>query len=74
MPPPQSTVFFIRAAPLTFALLWSSGFIAAKYAVANADPFTFLVVRFAATIVILGSIRLPVVRPGRLARATPGTA
>jgi len=58
MPPPQSTVFFIRAAPLTFALLWSSGFIAAKYAVANADPFTFLVVRFAATIVILGSIAL----------------
>lgn len=56
MPSPQLTAFFIRAAPLTFALFWSSGFIVAKYAVLDADPFTFLVARFAATIVILASI------------------
>ena len=56
MPSPQLTAFFIRAAPLTFALFWSSGFMAAKYAVSDADPFTFLVVRFVATIVILASI------------------
>jgi drug/metabolite transporter (DMT)-like permease len=56
MPSPQLTAFFIRAAPLTFALFWSSGFIVAKYAAPDADPFTFLVARFGATIVILASI------------------
>jgi drug/metabolite transporter (DMT)-like permease len=56
MPSPQLTAFFIRAAPLTFALFWSSGFMVAKYAAPDADPFTFLVVRFVATIVILASI------------------
>ena len=56
MPSPQLTAFVIRAAPLTFALFWSSGFMVAKYAVPDADPFTFLVVRFVASIVILALI------------------
>ena len=42
-----------HAAPLTFALLWSSGFIVAKYAAPDADPFTFLSVRCGSTIVVL---------------------
>ncbi len=42
MPSAHSTSFLIRATPLTFALLWSSGFIVAKYAAPYADPFTFL--------------------------------
>jgi len=54
--PPPPTTAWIRAAPLTFALLWSSGFIVAKYAAPDADPFTFLVVRFALTAIILGLI------------------
>ena len=45
MPSPQVTAFLIRATPLTFALLWSSGFIVAKYAAPDADPFTFLIAR-----------------------------
>ena len=56
MPSPQLTSFFIRAAPLTFALLWSSGFIVAKYAAPYAGPFTFLTVRIATTIVALALI------------------
>jgi drug/metabolite transporter (DMT)-like permease len=56
MPSQPLTVFFIRAAPLTFALLWSSGFIVAKYAAPDADPFTFLTVRFGVTILALGLI------------------
>src|SRR5215470_6958810 len=56
MPSAQSTQFLIRAAPLTFALLWSSGFIVAKYAAPDADPFTFLTVRFGTTIVLLALI------------------
>ena len=53
MPSQRLTTFFIRAAPLTFALLWSSGFIVAKYAAPDADPFTFLTVRCGSTIVVL---------------------
>jgi drug/metabolite transporter (DMT)-like permease len=44
---------FIRATPLTFALLWSSGFIVARYAAPDADPFTFLVARFVGAGLIL---------------------
>ena len=47
------TQILVRAAPLTFALLWSSGFIVAKYAAPDADPFTFLTVRFGSAILIL---------------------
>src|SRR5215470_5314339 len=53
MPSPQLTRFFVRAAPLTFALLWSSGFIVAKYAAPDADPFTFLTARFGSATLIL---------------------
>ena len=58
MPPKQSTAFLIRAAPLTFALFWSSGFIVAKYVAPDADPFTFLAVRFALTILLLALIAI----------------
>jgi drug/metabolite transporter (DMT)-like permease len=58
MPPQRKpfsplTQFFIRATPLTFALLWSSGFIVAKYAAPDADPFTFLTARFGSAALIL---------------------
>jgi drug/metabolite transporter (DMT)-like permease len=58
MPSRQSTSLLIRAAPLTFAFLWSSGFIVAKYAAPDAEPFTFLIARFGATSVILALIAL----------------
>ncbi len=44
MPSQQATAFFIRVAPLSFAFLWSSGFIVAKYAAPDADPFTFALI------------------------------
>ena len=40
---------FIRLAPLLFVLLWSTGFIAAKYSMEYADPFVFLCLRFTLT-------------------------
>ena len=40
-------------APLAFVLLWSTGFIVAKYAAPHAPPLTFLLYRFAGVIVIL---------------------
>ena len=45
--------FFVRLAPLIFVVLWSTGFIAAKYSMANADPFVFLCLRMTITAVIL---------------------
>ena len=60
-----SHALFIRLAPLLFVLLWSTGFIAAKYSMANADPFVFLCLRFSITtlalvpIIVLTGARLP---------------
>jgi len=45
--------FFVRAAPLLFVMLWSTGFIAAKYSMANADPFVFLCLRMTITAIVL---------------------
>ena len=48
-----SHLLYLRLAPLLFVLLWSTGFIAAKYSMANADPFVFLCLRFSITTLIL---------------------
>lgn len=44
---------FIRLSPLIFVSLWSTGFIAAKYSMMNADPFVFLCLRFTLTAIVL---------------------
>jgi drug/metabolite transporter (DMT)-like permease len=43
--------------PLAFVLLWSTGFIVAKYAAPHAPPLTFLLWRFAVVVAVL----LPVI-------------
>ncbi len=43
----------IRSAPLIFVVLWSTGFIGAKYGTNHAEPFTFLALRFGLTLAIL---------------------
>lgn len=43
----------IRLVPIVFVLLWSTGFIGARYAMPWAEPFAFLAVRFGLTIVLL---------------------
>lgn len=43
----------LRVAPLIFVSLWSTGFIAAKYSMQNADPFVFLCLRFSITAIAL---------------------
>ncbi len=40
----------IRLAPLFFVVLWSTGFIAARYSMNNADPFVFLCLRYSITV------------------------
>ena len=44
---------FIRVAPLLFVMIWSTGFIAAKYSMDNADPFVFLCLRMSITAIVL---------------------
>jgi drug/metabolite transporter (DMT)-like permease len=44
------------AMPGLFVLLWSTGFIGAKYGLPYVEPFTFLALRFALVIVLLGAV------------------
>lgn len=44
---------WLAVMPLAFVLLWSTGFIVAKYAAPHAPPLTFLLYRFAGAIAIL---------------------
>lgn len=41
------------AAPLMFVLLWSTGFVGAKYGLPYAEPFTFLAIRLAIAAALL---------------------
>lgn len=49
---PRDTPWLSLAPPL-FVLLWSSGFIGAKYGLPYAEPLTFLLIRFALVTAIL---------------------
>jgi drug/metabolite transporter (DMT)-like permease len=53
-----SQALLLRVAPLIFVSLWSTGFIAAKYSMQNADPFVFLCLRFTITAAALIPILL----------------
>ena len=48
-----SSPLFLRAVPLVFTFLWSSGWIVAGYSAQYADPLTFLSVRFASAGILL---------------------
>lgn len=56
--PAPSTLkrFMIAAAPIAFVLLWSTGFLGAKYGMPHAEPFTFLAYRFAITTLLFAGI------------------
>ncbi|MCK5932987.1 MAG: DMT family transporter [Fulvimarina manganoxydans] len=47
---------FIGLFPPLFVLLWSTGFIGARYAMPYAEPFTFLALRFALALAILAGL------------------
>src|SRR3984893_2635668 len=51
-----------RAAPAIFVVLWSTGFIATKYVVRNADPLTYLAIRMA-LVVLLMAVIAAIARP-----------
>src|ERR1700676_4659340 len=43
-----------RAAPAIFVVLWSTGFVATKYVLRDADPLTYLTIRMAVVVVLRG--------------------
>jgi len=45
-----------RAAPATFVVLWSTGFIATKYVLHNAEPLTYLAIRMALVVALMAVI------------------
>jgi drug/metabolite transporter (DMT)-like permease len=45
-------------APAVFVLIWSTGWIVAKYAAPHADPLAFLALRFACAFALMGLIAL----------------
>lgn len=48
----------LPAFPAVFVLLWSTGFIGARYAMPHAEPFTFLVLRFVLALALLAPVAL----------------
>ena len=59
-------------APVAFVLLWSTGFVGAKYGLPYAEPFTFLALRLAIAAALLGAAA--VCTGGRVTRAQLGRA
>lgn len=52
----SSKKLMIAASPPAFVLLWSTGFLGAKFGMPHAEPFTFLAYRFALTAVLFAII------------------
>jgi len=59
----DSQALFLAVTPGLFVLLWSTGFIGAKLGLPYAEPLTFLLVRFACVIGLLGLLALILRRP-----------
>src|ERR1700710_717590 len=51
-----------RAAPAIFVVLWSTGFIATKYVLHNAEPLTFLAIRMVLVVALMAVI-VAIARP-----------
>ena len=60
-----------RAAPAIFVVLWSTGFIATKYVIHNAEPLTYLAIRMALVVGIMAVI-VAIARPAWPNRAEIG--
>ena len=54
MTAPAKDTAWLRAMPWVFVLIWSTGFIVARYGMPHAPPFTFLLIRYLLSIVCFG--------------------
>lgn len=53
----------LQAAPAVFVLLWSTGFIGAKFGLPYVEPLTFLAIRFASVATLLSLLAIAQRRP-----------
>ena len=51
---PGSAELMLRWMPAVFVLIWSTGFVVARYGMPHAPPFTFLSLRFALSLLAFG--------------------
>ncbi|WP_020558940.1 DMT family transporter [Thiofilum flexile] len=58
MPTTQFSQLWLQAMPLLFVILWSTGFIGAKFGLPHADALAFLSIRYAWVIVLMTGIAL----------------
>ncbi len=58
MPTTQINPLWLKAMPLLFVVLWSTGFIGAKFGLPHADALAFLSVRYALVIVLMTALAL----------------
>ncbi len=59
---------WLAAMPLVFVVIWSTGFIVAKYGLPDAPPLTFLLLRFAGVLMVLLPLVLLMRAPWPLGR------
>jgi drug/metabolite transporter (DMT)-like permease len=59
----------VALAPWIFVLIWSSGFVVAKYAFSSGDPLYFLAIRLIAAALILFAIALAMRAPIKISRS-----
>ena len=57
-----------RSTPVVFVLLWSTGFVGAKYILPYAEPFVFLTIRYASAAIILFLLAKALREPLRISR------
>ena len=62
---PSLSILITRWAPLMFVLLWSTGFIAAKFALPYIEPFNSLLIRMLATLVVF-AILIKIFKAGNI--------
>src|SRR5450830_283845 len=66
---------WLSPVPIFFVILWSTGFVVAKFGLPYAPPLTFLLLRFAGVLLVLGPLVLimrapwPTGRVGHIALA-----
>jgi drug/metabolite transporter (DMT)-like permease len=55
---PTSSSLLLRAAPIIFVAIWSTGWVSARYGADYADPLTFLSLRFALAFLAMAAIAI----------------
>ena len=54
----ESSDAWVRAMPAVFVLIWSTGFIIARFGMPYMEPATFLFLRFTGVLLVMGLIIL----------------